>query len=689
MKKTDDSRKKFIIVLICIAALTLSATGVSVLVKMRTQTMYSKYYSALKCGDIAEDSITASSSFDVIDYAETEKIKDRVVASVIPRYTISMQASHDMLSAFESVRTSGVYNNIVINYSYEVLYKLVTSGFFDWQENSKAVANGSDSVYITNNQTIVPLIETVTQSNLHDWVYANLREFDDRMTDAEIEQALAIVVSCSRVNASYNELETQKARQLASSSVQPVIVPIEKGQVIIEKDRVITQDQLNLLLLVASQDKTSFSDVGAKFLFCLICFSMEAFVLSELLKKEGDHFATYLISMTLAVVISFFATYFFINRLQVVKGNFMGIYLPVMFAPVLIAMMTGKRNLGFISSIMFSTGICVIPGTGIDSFFFSLLAGCACVYTVRFVNRRVDSILQGAVSVAVVALFYIIFSLAGLYVIADIWPQLLSVAAITVTSILLINIVLPVCERLMNLPTVYRLYELAYGDSKLLKMLASEAPGTYNHSSQVSTLAQAAAAEVGANALLAKVGGMYHDIGKIDHPEYFVENQSGENKHEELKSSLSASIIKSHVKVGADKGREAGLPKEIVDIIYQHHGNDVISFFYHEAVKDKDENDDVEMTDYQYNADLPSSKECAIVMLADSVEAAARTIQSPTAAQFEKLINQIVMTKIEHSQLKDSNLTMREIEVVCQSFLKTLNAMYHSRIVYPEDEDEQ
>lgn len=689
MKKTDNSKKKFIIVLICIAALTLSATGVSILIKMRTQTVYSKYYSSLKCGDIAEDSITASSSFDVIDYAETEIIKDRVISSVIPRYTISMQASHDMLSAFESIRNSGVYNNIVINYSYEVLYKLVTSGFFDWQENSKAVADGSDSVFITNNQSILPLIDTVTQSNLHDWVYANLREFDDRMTDSEIEQALTIVVSCAKVNVTYNELETQKARELASNSVQPVVVPIEKGQVIIEKDHVITQEQLDLLLLVASQEKTSFTDIAAKFVFCLICFSFEAFILFELLKKEETHFVTYTVSMTVTVVISFAATYFFVNGLTVVNGNFMGIYLPVMFAPVLIAMMTGKRNLGYISSVLFSTGICFIPGAGIETLFFSLLSGCACVYTVRFVNRRVDSILQGALSVAIVAVSYLIFSITGLYLIADIWPQLLSLSAITLASILLINIILPVCERLMNLPTVYRLYELAYGDSKLLKMLASEAPGTYNHSTQVSVLAQAAAADVGANALLAKVGGMYHDIGKTDHPEYFVENQSGENKHEELKSSLSASIIKSHVKVGADKGREAGLPKEVVDIIYQHHGNDVISFFYHEAVKDKDENNDVEMTDYQYNADLPSSRECAIVMLADSVEAAARTIQSPTAAQFEKLINQIVMTKIEHGQLKDCNLTMREIEVVCQSFLKTLNAMYHSRIVYPEDEDEQ
>ena len=250
---------------------------------------------------------------------------------------------------------------------------------------------------------------------------------------------------------------------------------------------------------------------------------------------------------------------------------------------------------------------------------------------------------------------------------------------------------MPVAEKIFNLPTIFRLYELAYGESPLLTRLSQAAPGTYSHSMAVADLSEVGARAIGANALLARVGALYHDIGKIEHPEYFVENQSGANKHDEISPSLSVAVIKSHVKVGADKGREAGLPIEIIKMIANHHGNDIIQYFYHEAMKlqaasNDDRGETVRASDFSYNAEIPDFRECGIVMLADSIEAASRTV-TPNASKYAKLIDSIFMGKIERGQLDNSGLTLNDIKTLSDAFVKTLVARNHSRIEYPDDDD--
>jgi putative nucleotidyltransferase with HDIG domain len=203
----------------------------------------------------------------------------------------------------------------------------------------------------------------------------------------------------------------------------------------------------------------------------------------------------------------------------------------------------------------------------------------------------------------------------------------------------------------------------------------------------VADLAEVGARAIGANALLARVGVLYHDIGKIEHPEYFIENQNGVNKHDDISPSLSVAVIKSHIKVGADKGREAGLPTEIIKIISSHHGNDIIAYFYNEAMKTQaasnDRGETVKASDYSYNAEIPDFKECGVVMLADSIEAASRTV-TPNASKYAKLIDSIFIGKIERGQLDNSGLTMNDIKTLSEAFVKTLVARNHSRIEYPD-----
>jgi putative nucleotidyltransferase with HDIG domain len=197
----------------------------------------------------------------------------------------------------------------------------------------------------------------------------------------------------------------------------------------------------------------------------------------------------------------------------------------------------------------------------------------------------------------------------------------------------------------------------------------------------VANLAESACQEIGANALLARVGAYYHDIGKMEQPDYFVENQTVYNKHDDIAPRLSATVIRSHVKLGVEKARGLGLPREVIDIIAEHHGNSVISWFYNEALKRESQ---VNMEDFTYPGRPPHSRESAVVMLADVTEAAARTLKKPNASKLEKFIQELIMTKVEHGQLVESELTFRDLETIKNAFVRVLAGYYHSRIEYPK-----
>ena len=214
------------------------------------------------------------------------------------------------------------------------------------------------------------------------------------------------------------------------------------------------------------------------------------------------------------------------------------------------------------------------------------------------------------------------------------------------------------------------------------------AQGTYNHVKNVSDLAYNAAQAIGCNAELALVGARYHDIGKMTHPEYFVENQSDKNAHDQISSQLSSSIIKSHVRLGLEKGKEIGLPQEVLDIIGEHHGNDIIKYFYNEAVKNSGNKSTVVKEDFMYDGTPPTTKESAIVMIADCVEAATRTIKRPNHQKYEKFINTIIIEKVAHGQLDNSGLTMKDLKTIKEAFIPTLIGRDHHRISYSDDDED-
>ncbi|MBC8107211.1 MAG: HDIG domain-containing protein, partial [Anaerolineae bacterium] len=248
--------------------------------------------------------------------------------------------------------------------------------------------------------------------------------------------------------------------------------------------------------------------------------------------------------------------------------------------------------------------------------------------------------------------------------------------------------ILPFIEKAFRITTSMTLLELADASHPLLRRLSLEAPGTYNHSLQVATLSEEASEAIGANALLCRVASYYHDVGKINKPEYFVENQiDGMNRHLNLDPNLSFLIILGHVKDGVELAREYNLPTSIFTFIQQHHGTTLVEYFYHRACTQQEQRDSggpaVSDMQYRYPGPKPKSKEIAVVMLADCVESATRAMAEPTASRIESLVHDLAMKRLMDGQFDECDLTMRDIERIERSLVKTLLGIYHGRIAYP------
>lgn len=252
---------------------------------------------------------------------------------------------------------------------------------------------------------------------------------------------------------------------------------------------------------------------------------------------------------------------------------------------------------------------------------------------------------------------------------------------------LLIQGSLPLIERIFRVATSMTLLEWCDANRPLLKRLAMEAPGTYNHSLQIGTIAEMAAEAIGANGLLCRVGSYYHDVGKISKPDYFVENRGLQySKHDKLSPAMSALVILGHVKDGLAIAREYGLPRVLHGFIEQHHGNTLVEYFYHEACK-REPDRDIRDTEFRHAGPKPQTPEAGIVMLADSVESAVRALPEPNANRIELTVHNLLMKRLMDGQFDECDLTLRQLHIIEDQLVKSLCSMYHARMAYPESKD--
>ncbi len=488
-------------------------------------------------------------------------------------------------------------------------------------------------------------------------------------------------------NILYDENETSRMRDIAAEEVDMVTHQINEGDYIIKKDTIVTEQALRTIDIInSSNQKPNYVRIAGQIIFFMVITIAAIYYFVSSINRSY-RIAQYTFIFVIGVILSIITTYFIY---RFVDSQYVTQAIPFLFIPLLLTHITNRKRYGFTVGILFICYLTFLPDLDIVRFFYMVFVLEISLLFVRFGVTRLDVIYQAFYSsisaMFVTVIFHFIANISYTYLFNEILVIVMNICI----SYMILAIVLPILEYFLNIPTVFRLHELCLADTPVLSRLRSQAVGTFNHVNNVSDMAYHAAKEIGVNSELARVGGLYHDIGKGDHPEYFIENQKDKNVHDDMKVTLSAAVIKSHVKSGVEKGKEMGLPQEVIDIIDQHHGNDLISYFYNLAVKESENAAvpyNVNEEDFRYNSDIPQTPEAAIVMLADCFEAASRTIKKPTTQRYEKLATSIINGKINGGQLNDSKLTLTDLEKIKKVFVHDAFGRDHQRIEYNKDDN--
>ena len=361
-------------------------------------------------------------------------------------------------------------------------------------------------------------------------------------------------------------------------------------------------------------------------------------------------------------------------------------YIPVAAVAMLAVLFYNDLQLGFVISFVSSVMVGLVVGGDFNLMLTFFVGSLTASYCIRGARTRGDLILAGflvgVAQVACIVLFnpFSSFIFSKYFLTNHLKP--LMVNGFVSAGLVFIA---PFFERFFGVLTNFSLLELSDSNQPLLKRMVIEAPGTYHHSLVVGNLAEAAGNAVDANGLLARVGGYYHDVGKIIKPEYFNENQIVDgNKHDNLEPTMSRLVILNHVKEGVDLARKYKLDQHIIDFIPQHHGTSLIHYFYQRALEGAQEGEAVEEENFRYPGPKPQTRETAIVLLADSVEGAVRALDDPTPGRINELVKKVINNKFIDGQLDECDLTLKDIEKISETFGRVLSAMHHGRVKYPE-----
>jgi hypothetical protein len=491
-----------------------------------------------------------------------------------------------------------------------------------------------------------------------------------------------------------NRKETESKRALAALRVPPVEVQLKQGQTIVRSGEQITPNILLQLKALRNlrQPRSLIWQLGGYFLLvAILVYSLWRYLVfyQTRHRKIRNHttlilviIATELLTMRLATALADILSERF-QQFHDVSLLYYGI--PFAFGALLATLLVDV-NLGIISSVILAILIGLFYGD-VNLAAYLTIGSLAGIYSVRQYKDRA-AILKAGFTIGIVNILCLgcldILRQAPLRF-SDVLNQLVMALLSGILASALASLLLPALESLFKISTDIRLLELSNLNAPMLRRLSVEAPGTYHHSLMVASLAESAAEAIGANPLLTRVASYYHDLGKMLKPEYFVENQSyGSNKHEDLSPSMSCLIISSHVKDGLQLAKEIGLPQRISDMIPQHHGTRVMTYFYQKA-KDsiEEERREIIEADFRYPGPRPQSKEAAIIMMADSVEAASRTLSDPSPAQIQGMIDRLAEAIVNDNQFDECDITLRDVQLVKESFLKILAGIFHHRIDYP------
>jgi hypothetical protein len=486
---------------------------------------------------------------------------------------------------------------------------------------------------------------------------------------------------------------TEVAILAARNSVKPVYSQVQRGEVIVRAgDRISAEQERKIAHLAKLSNQRSISRTALGYCFLIIIILVTVYFFTENMwptfRPSSHDLALLAITLIGSVLLV---------RVFTIFGDSLRLSFPdldaaafVLASPVAAGGILLEVTLGASSVFMFIMSFSLLTGVFLEEswlfLLFIIIGNIVGAVSVKHCPRRSFFLWSGirvaGINVLIVACFFL---LAPQIAPSDMmWRVFLAIVSGLMSGILATGLT-PVAEYIGSYVTDIKLLEMASLDRPLLRELATQAPGTWNHSMIMGQISEAAAESIGANGLLTRVGAYYHDIGKLNKPRYFVENQSdGANRHEKLSPSMSVLIIKAHVKDGIELARQHNIPKAIIDFIPQHHGTSLIEFFYDKAKTDAEEGEIVDENVYRYPGPKPQTREAGILMLADAVEASSRTLTDPTPAKIQGLVQKMINRVFIKGQLDESDLTLRDLHLIAKSFTRVLSGIFHRRIQYSE-----
>ena len=658
----------------------------------------------LKVGDIAPNTITASK--DVVDEISTARQQEAAAAAVEPTYVYKEGISAEVMQNLQSVlaqatavqkygqrvletaapddrqkQKSYQFSETELKYARTLLTQLTLA---DYQLDTLLRATEEQMTEMCSNLTAAvenTMNTTVRETNVNESIQY-LQQIIGLKTDIDLLQnvVMPILRKVVQPNMVIDQEATDKLRQEARDAVEPVVY--KQGQNIVLARERVTANQLEMLRSLGMLDNDTFDlniYIGA---FLLVMLSMMVLLIALiLLDPELLASPKKLVLVMLVLCLTMGAC---------VLAKEINPYLtPALLGVMMLTGLIGARagvagclTLTVLVSALLAGGDTSYTSEIVNLLFISFISGFLVVIVLRRKPYRQQVLLCGLLTglsnmVIILTIGFMTNNSMGVVVSNALWSALSAVVA----SVLCIALD-ALMEAVFRLATPAKLLELSNPNQPILRRLMIEASGTYHHSIIVANLAEAAAETVGANPLLCRAGAYYHDIGKLKRPMYFKENQLGENPHEHTNPYISAAIVTAHTRDGVMLAQQYHLPQEIQDIIIEHHGDTPVMYFYHKALKQA-EGQAVDIADFRYDGRRPQSKESAIIMLADTVEAAVRSMPDPTPKAIEEFIAKLVRGKIDDGQLNVAPLTLQDISQICRAFTTVLKGVFHERIEYP------
>lgn len=631
---------------------------------------------------------------DTVDEAATEKLREAAANSVGPIYktdTTVMDKNVTMVEGvFQELDTvlAGLlegesFYNAVQEISLELPVVLSNRQLMAYEnltaEQRKAFANDCVSVL----KEIYD--KGVTADGLTEAKASGLGYLQELAWSSDLKTMAGVILSAAvEPNLIVDEAAVEAAKEEKRAEVDEVL--IRKNQKIVDEGEIITQEIYDKLVSLNLVSETGLEGSLMPMLGSLVITGMLFAALylffrwgkGNILLKPNEIRMLFTIYMMMVLLIRILAN---LTIFTIV---------PVGLFAMLVSLLVGRRMALWLNALFCIIG-CFIFNGDVQFLMYALISGTFAALIIQKTDKR-SHLIPAALGMAAVD-FVATISL-GFFFGEGYSAELLLQSGIGAVTGLLSMIVavgsLPFWENMFEANTPLRLMELTNPNNELLRKLMIEAPGTYHHSLIVANLAETAVYDIGGNTALARAGAYYHDVGKLRYPQFFAENQSGHNPHDELPTEKSAKIITGHTKGGLELAERYKLPPVVRDMIVEHHGNSLVKFFYFKALKLYGA-ENVNEADYRYQGRIPSSRESAVVMLADTVEAAVRSMlgHGKTMEEAEAAVKNLMKDKLDDGQLNNSGLTLNELETIRLAFLKVFHGMYHERVSYPEQKEIQ